>query len=217
MGKRKMWSDDEVKYLVELYIINGLSVSELYHIFNEKYSRTLESIKVKIGKLKLKHTKDQTSQIKSRLFSGERNGMFGKESPMKGLTLKNSQLMRDKSTKLSLSRKEMFRGGRLIGMSGETNPMYGVKAWNNGLTKYDDDRILKYGEKISKIKKEAWLLKSDDEKNEVIIRLNLARAQTNKSTRIENKIEGLLIDNNIIYIKNKRLGLFLLDFYLREV
>jgi very-short-patch-repair endonuclease len=214
---QKLWKTDEENFLRKLYETDGLSVTELYPIFIEKHNRPIEGVKVKIGRLKLKHTKEQIREIKSRLNTGELNGMFGKNSPMKGLTSETSELVKVKSEKTSITRKLKFKSGDLTPMTGITNPMYGSIAWNNGLTKYDDERILNYGKKISKIRKEEWSNKTDIEKKEIILRLNDAMIQTKKPTKIENKIETLLLENDLIYIKNKRYDVFIFDFYLTDV
>jgi very-short-patch-repair endonuclease len=211
---RKYWSEEEVRYLRELYENNGFSVSEIYPLFNSKYNRTLEAISVKIGKLKLKHSKEQTYQIKSRLNSGENNAMFGKVSPLKGKTKENSQIVRIKSEKLAKTRIDMFKSGTLPSLSGENNPMYGSTAWNNGKTKFNDERILKYSEKLSEKAKLNWSKKTDEEKQIIINRLNKAMIQNRKPTIIELKIKDLLIDESIDFIKNHRINNFLVDFYL---
>lgn len=211
---RKLWSKNEVDLLIKLYENDGLSLSEIHPIFNEEYNRTLQSISVKIGKLKLKHSKEQTKNIKIRLNSGELNGMFGKKSPLNGLTKNNSELIKNKSFKISETRKEMFKKGLLPILSGDTNPMYNLKAWNSGLNKNIDERLFNYGKKISIKRKEEWENKSEEEKNKIIIRLSEAMIQTRKPTKIENKIENFLIESKIKYIKNKRFKLFIFDFYL---
>jgi len=212
----KLWLKDEIELLTTLYEKDGLSLSELYPIFSEIYNRTIVGVEVKIGKLKLQHSKKQTSRIKSRLYSGKLNGMFGKTSPLKGLTKENSELIKLKSIKTSITRKEMFKNGELPPIDGENNPMYGAISWNNGLTKYDDVRISEYGKKISEIRKKEWSEKTEEEKNKVILRLNEAMIQVSKPTKIENKIEDLLKQTNISYVKNKRFGRFILDFYIPE-
>ena len=55
---RKCWTDKEVELLVKLYEKDGLSLSELYPIFNKEFNRTLQSVNIKIVKLKLKHSKE---------------------------------------------------------------------------------------------------------------------------------------------------------------
>lgn len=213
---QKLWKHEEEELLKKLYEIDGLSAIELYPFFIEKYNRPFNGVKVKIGRLKLRHTKEQIKNIKSRLNKGELNGMFGKQSPMKGLTSKTSEIIRIKSEKLSKKRKELFISGVLKPMSGSTNPMFGSIPWNYGLTKYDDDRIFKIGLKISENKKIEWENKTDEEKRLIITRLNDAMIQTKKPTKIENKIECFLKDNDIKYIKNKRFDVFIFDFYLND-
>jgi very-short-patch-repair endonuclease len=213
---QKLWKKEEIDLLVRLYEIDGLSVTELFPLFNEKYNRPIIGLQVKIGRLKLRHSKEQIKAIKSRLNSGELNGMFGKKSPMKGLTSETSEIVRIKSDKTSKTRKEMFKNGELQPLTGSTNPMYGSISWNNGLNKYMDKRIFNYGEKISKIKKKEWENKTDNEKRETILRLNNAMIQTKKPTKIEDKIENFLKENEVKYIKNKRYDLFIFDFYLLE-
>ena len=211
---RTFWSKEEIEILINLYEKEGLSVSELYPIFFELYKRTLDSVKVKIGKLGLRHTKEQISKLKSRLNSGDLNGMYNKTSPMKGLTKENSELVKIKSEKISKVRLKMFKNGDLIRLSGNTNPMFGSIPWSKGKTKFDDIRLYNSGLKTSKIQKELWLKKSELEKNVVIRRLNDAMIQTKKPTKIELKIESLLNELNINFNKNFRLNNFLVDFYL---
>lgn len=75
---RKMWLDKEINLIKELYLEKGLSANELHPIFNENFNRSKTGIKLKISKLKLRHTKQQIFEIKSRLNCGENNIMFGK-------------------------------------------------------------------------------------------------------------------------------------------
>lgn len=213
---KKLWSEEEKQYLKKLYEEDGLSVSELLPVFNVIYNRPMDGLKVKIGRLKLRHTKEQIKQIKSRLNSGELNGMFGRVSPMNGLTLANSEIVRIKSEKLSKKRKDMFKNGELIPLTGSTNPMYGSIAWNNGLTKHDDDRIFKYGLKISKIKKLEWENKTEEEKSIVINRLNDAMIQNKKPTKIEIKLNKFLNGEGIKFESNHPIKNFRVDFYLKD-
>jgi very-short-patch-repair endonuclease len=211
---QKLWKEEEINLLKVLYEIDGLSLTELYPIFSKIYDRPIEGVKLKINRLKLKHTKEQIKSIKSRLNTGKLNGMFGKKSPMNGLTSETSKIIRDKSIKTSKTRKIKFENGELKPLTGSTNPMFGSISWNNGLTKYTDNRIFEYGKKISEIKKYEWKNKSELEKKEIIIRLNDAMIQTKKPTKIEIKIETFLKENCLIYIKNKRFENFIFDFYL---
>ena len=61
------WSEKEIELLKKLYLKDGLSLIELTPIFNKKYERSDNSIHLKIKRLKLNHSKEQISEIKSRL------------------------------------------------------------------------------------------------------------------------------------------------------
>jgi very-short-patch-repair endonuclease len=211
---RTLWSEEEVKLLFQLYEVQGLSLSELYSEFKSNFNRTIDAVSVKIGKLKLRHTKDQIKMIKSRLNSGIKNGMHSKKSPMNGLTKQNSELIRKKSEKISLTRREMFKNGQLPRLSGTTNPMFGVMAWNKGKNKYSDIRILNSGIKSSKTQKQRWENKTLEEKEIIIQRLNDAMIQVIKPTKIENKIRQFLIKNNLNFQINYPISIFRADFYL---
>ncbi len=211
---RKKWSQKEIEYLKKLYEEEGLSLLELYPFFLKKYDRTTESVKLKIKKLKFKHTKEQTTKIKSRLNIGEKNSMFGKPSPMRGKTKENSEIIRNGAKKLSITKKEMHRLGLLPDINGDKNPMFGVESWNKGKTKYDDCRILKYGINVSIAQKNKWLNKSNEEKDILMKNLHNTVLKNRKPTKIENKIETYVKFLNIDYIKNYRISNFFVDFYL---
>lgn len=213
---RKCWSKEEIDFLTKLYITDGLSVTELYPTFNEKFNRTKTAIQVKIGKLRLKHTEKQISDIKSRIFSGEKNGMYGKSSSLKGLTKETSEMIRMRSEKTSKTRKKMYEDGLLPDLNGKNNPMYGIEAWNKGKNKYIDKRIYEYGLKVSKAKIKWWENLSKNEKEVVIDRLNKVMIQNNKVTKIEKIINDFLVKNDVLFETNKKIGRFYVDFYLAE-
>jgi very-short-patch-repair endonuclease len=212
----KKWNEEEIEYLKELYVIKGLSQIEICPFFNKIYNRTCDSIWIKIKRLKLFHTKDQTRLIKSRLNSGDKNGMFGKTSAMKGLTKDNSVLMRNKSDKLSKTRKKMYKEGRLPDMSGTKNPMFGKKPWCFGLTKETNESLKSIGKKSSINAKNRWNNKTEDEKKEAIKQLNNAMIQTKKPTKIEVAMKSFLDENEIKNKKNYTINNFLVDFYLTD-
>lgn len=88
------------------------------------------------------------------------------------------------------------------------------KSWNNGETKYTDFRILNYGLKISKTKKEQWKLLSIEEQTKIIGHLTLAANCAKKDTKIEIIINNILKSLNINFIKNYRYNKYVFDFYL---
>jgi G:T-mismatch repair DNA endonuclease (very short patch repair protein) len=211
---RIYWTKEEEFKLKYYYEDLGLSLSELYNLLSDDYPhRTKTSVEIKIKKLKLKHTKEQTSAIKSRLYSGEGNGMFGKVGPNKGLTKNNSERIRNSSDKISKTRKEMFKQG-LLSTSGENNGMYGKESWCRGKTKYTDDRLLLSAIKMSISAKKRWFNLSDEGKDKRIGHLSLAANKAKKDTKIEIIIKDKLENMNMNFIKNYRCDRYIFDFYL---
>jgi len=212
---RIYWTKEEEDGLRHYYENLGLSVSEFYTDFIKKYRyRTIESVKIKIVKLKLRHTKEQKFQIKSRLTKGENNGMFGKEGPNKGLTKNNSERIKNSSEKISKTRKEMFKNGLLPSISGENNGMFGKNPWNKGLTKYTNNSLLEAGIKQSKFRKEYWSSLTDEQKDKIIGELSLAANKAKKDTKIEIIVRDILDSLDIKYVKNFKCDRYIFDFYL---
>lgn len=213
---RIYWTKEEEDELRHYYENLGLSVSEFYTDFIKKYPyRTIESLKIKIVKLKLRHTKEQKFQIKSRFTKGENNGMFGKEGPNKGLNKDNSERIKNSSEKMSKTRKKMFKYG-LLSLSGEKNGMFGKDPWNKGLTKYTHNSLLEAGLKQSKFRKEYWESLSDVEKDKIVGDLSLAANKAKKDTKIEIIIKDTLDGLDIKYVKNFRCDRYIFDFYLTD-
>ncbi len=213
---RVYWTKEEEEYLKYYYENLGLAVSELYDDFIEKYPyRTIVSLKLKIVKLKLRHTKEQKSQIKYRLNTGEKNGMFGKEGPNKGLTKDNSERIKKSSKKISKTRKEMFNLG-LLSTSGKKNGMFGKDPWNKGETKYTNNVLLDASLKQSKFRKEYWESLSDEQKTKIVGDLSLAANKARKDTKIEIIVKEVLNKLKINYVKNFRCDKYIFDFYLLD-
>lgn len=211
----RFWTQEEINTLSEYYELMGLSVSEFISEFITKYPhRTETSVKNKIAKLKLKHTKSQISDIKSRLNSGDKNGMYGKEGPNKGLTKYNSERIKNSSKKISKTRKEMSELGLLPSTSGEKNGMFNKKPWNKGETKYTNNSLFEAGLKQSKYRKKYWASLSDDQKNKIIGDLSLAANKARKDTKIEIIVKEVLENLNLNFIKNFKCDRFIFDFYL---
>ena len=214
---RIYWTKEEEEELRYYYENLGLSVSELYNDFIEKYPyRTKTSVEIKIKKLKLKHTKKQTYDIKSRISSGEGNGMFGKIGANKGLNKDNSERIRNAANKISKTRKEMSKQGLLPSTSGENNGMYGKESWSKGKTKYTDDRLVDKNNKKSISAKKRWFSLSDEDKDKRIGYLSLAANKARKDTKIEIVIKDKLENMNINFIKNYKCDRYIFDFYLSD-
>lgn len=214
---RIYWSDAEEEFIKYNYVDLGLSVSELYNNHIKIYPfRTLTSLKIKIKKLKLRHTKEQTSNIKSRLNSGENNGMYGRDAWCKGQTKYTNEKIKTASEKLSITRKQMHIDGKLPDFSGENNPMYGKDGWCKGQTKYTNDILKKAGEKNAISQKERWDSFSEEKQNSIIGRLTLASNKARKDTKIEIIIKDVLDKMELSYIKNHKHSRFVFDFYLTD-
>jgi len=211
---RNFWSEEEVVYLIELYENNGLSLVELYPLFSKKFNRTKTSLEVKIGKLKLKHSKEQISEIKSRLNSGENNAMYGKKGPNKGLNKDNSERIKNAGKKISETRKMMYENGKLEKPKGSKNPMYGKAPWNKGETKYTNKIVMRSSKTMSVSRKEYWNNLSYDEQSKIIGNLSLYANMARKDTKIEMIIKEVLDELKIEYIKNYKVSRYIFDFYL---
>jgi G:T-mismatch repair DNA endonuclease (very short patch repair protein) len=211
---RIYWTKEEESCLKYYYEDLGLSISEFIDDFSKKYpTRTKISVEVKIRKLKLRHTKNQIHDLKSRLNTGEKNGMYGKVGPNNGLKKDNSERILNASKKISETRKKLFKNGTLD-ISGEKNGMYGKESWNKGKTKYTDVRIEKGIKKISISRKNTWNNLSQEEKDIIIGKLSLAANKAKKDTKIEIIIKNILEKMNIKFIKNYSQSRFIFDFYL---
>lgn len=212
---RIYWTEEEVNFLIKNYTEIGMSVSEIYPIHILQYpNRTMTAIRIKIKKLKLRHTKEQTSSIKSRLNSGVGNGMYGKIGPNNGLNKNNCKRIMEASEKISKTRLKMFENGDLVGMIGSNNPMYGKIPWSKGLNKYVDLRLKESGEKIATFQRERWSNLSEDEKNRRIGELALSANKARKDTKIETIVKNNLDLMGIEYMKNFRCDKYVFDFYL---
>lgn len=214
---RTEWEIDEMNFLKDLYVCSGMTLIELYPLFIKKYDRSKASLKVKIKRMKLRHSTDQTKEAKSRLNKGELNGMYGKVGPNKDKNKENSDRIKIASEKISLIRKEKYINGELQKLNGDKNPMFGKTPWNKGLTKYDDVRILNYGLKLSEKAKYRWCLLSEEQKVKRIGDLTECSNKMKKDTKIERIVEDVLRELEINYLKNYKNDRFIFDFYLPDI
>ena len=207
---RKMWSEQEVRYLRELYLLQGLSALKISKILQ----RSKTSTWLKIKRLKLRHAPEQTAKIKSENTSGVNNPAYGKPAWSKGQNKHTNSILKKASIKMSLTKKEMFRTG-LLDLSGSKNGMYGRDAWNKGLTKENCNRIKISGEKGAKTRREKWILLPENEKQRIRKHCAIIGAKCNKKgTSIEIKMGDFLRGINIHYIPNHYWEGFVFDFYL---
>lgn len=214
---RTKWNEEEVNYLKYLYVNKGLVPSEIYPLFKEKFNRSLTSIKIKIKKLKLRHSEKQTNEAKSRINQGELNGMYGKIGPNKDKTKENCERIKLAGEKISKDRLEKISKGEIEKMIGDKNGMYGKSPWNKGLTKYDDDRIFNYGIKLSEVFKHLWNELTEEQKNDRVGFLTKCATMARKDTRIELIMSDVLKELKINNERNYPIGKFIFDFYLTDL
>lgn len=212
----KKWKQDELIVLKRLYEDDGLCCSEISKIMKRPYF----GIRNQIEKQNLIHTKEQEFNVRSRIRIGDKNPMFGKSSPNKGLTKENSSRILEASIKLSNTKKQLYNDGKIEKLYADKNPMFGKKSWNSGLSKETDERILSNSIKNSITQKEKWNNLSEEEKekrrirwgNQVIKALKRKRGKTT----IECKIEKLLNELDIDFQYNYPINKFVVDFYLKK-
>lgn len=214
MNKRKYWTDDEVLQLKNLYLIKGLTSSEIVNILN----RDEVSIKNKIDRLKLHHTPEQITEIKRRLTLGENNPMFGKHSWKQGLTKETNEKIKQSGIKISETRLALSKQGLLPDFSGEKNPMYGKPSWSTGLTKETNETLRKSIEKGIATQKRNWNNLPEEAKDRKRKHCALIGANCKKrKTSIEIIIENLLIEYKIDYLSGYYKDHMVFDFYLPKL
>lgn len=82
-------------------------------------------------------------------------GTHGLQPPpaSKGHTKYDTPSLAETAKKISETRKQMFKDGRIKKRTGEQNPMYGVPAWSRGKTKEDLPQLAIVSKKISATRK----------------------------------------------------------------
>lgn len=205
-----LWKKEEIDTLIELYCSKGLSLSEIVPFI----SRSSKAIKLKIKRLKLRHTPQQTKDIKSRLNMGKNNSMFGKVSPHKGLNKYNCEWIMAASQKLSKSKKDAYANGT-ISTKGKKNGMFGKSTWRKNQTKDNNEKVRLAGMKCSITKKQQWQLLSEEEKNRRRKQWGLQGLKCpKKSTKIEIIIKNILDSKNISYKTQQPIDRWSVDFLL---
>jgi len=208
------WTEEEEKLLIESYLNKGLSFVEIEEL-NILPNRTKISIKLKVKKLKLKHTKEQLRSIKSRLNIGIKNSMYGKDNWCKGKTKNTSTSLKIISEKNSIKQKENFKKG-LIDTRGSKNGMFGKNSWCSGLSKDSNIKIFNACEKSSIIMKEKWNSLSEEEKIKKIGILSKISGFSRKNTLPERIIANVLLELEIEYLKDHHINKFIVDFYIEK-
>jgi hypothetical protein len=193
----RIWTDDELSFLKELFCDKGLSSHEVAKILN----RSSCSVRNKIKRLRLKHTVEQEHIIRHNSLLGKNNGMYQKSGPNKGLTTKNCRRIRLAGKKISKIMKMKYKKG-LINVNGQNNGMFGKKSWCSGKTKENNEILKKAANKSSNSMKRMWHLLPKEEKNRR--RKNWAMQSLKcpkKKTKIEIIVKEILNKLNVIYFE----------------
>lgn len=112
----RTWTPQEDQQLTDLWASDrtGEEVAALLA------GRTPTAIQVRAKRLGLRHTKEQSRSILSKMTQGQRNGMSGKPGPRRGVTLTNEQRAHLREVAL-----DGFLEGRRVPLRGQDNPAFG--------------------------------------------------------------------------------------------
>lgn len=199
----KWWTKEEETLLEELWDSN-LTKEEVASYFP---NRTPSSVKVKAKRLGLRHTPAQTSAILSKKTSGDKNGMWGKPSPRRGVTLS-----KELRKKLSNVAYEGYKRGTRKPLFGEDNPMWGKTGEDNPM--YDKTLPPSAIKTLSRKAKERWKSWPDARKKRKLLQLRegLAKVLEGNPSSIEVKVDSWLQDMGVEYESQKIIDFYIVDF-----
>lgn len=199
---RSSWTDFDEQKLRTLWETDGLSLLEIRRLMP---SRTRMALKVKAGRLGLRHTREQTAQILSRLLSGDQNGMFGKSGPRLGIVM--SDALKEKIRVVALTD---FASGKRVPLTGSMNPMFGKSSPMRGKS-HTDFAKRATGAKVSKF----WAERPEEQKNAHLLALRQGWARWVKlrnPTWIERLVGQWLSDFGASFQAEQTLQYYVVDF-----
>jgi very-short-patch-repair endonuclease len=193
------WKTEELDLLRKLWD-STLTVDEVA----EKIGRSKNSVKVKVTRLGLRHTKEQTRQILSKKTSGERNGMFGKVSPRRGVKL--SEGLR---AKMSVAALEAYAKGTRKPMVGPANPAYGKPSTMRGKNLPESAK-----KTLSEKAKKRWENRAPEWKADKLRQLREGRARLDKDnpSKLELQTEEWLKSLGVEYAPQVVIEFYTVDF-----
>jgi len=171
-----------------------------------RLGRSVDSVKVKAKRLRLRHTPEQTHEILSKRTTGEKNGMFGREGPRRGVKLSKQQkaVLREKM-------RERFRTGQQKPMRGPDNPQYGKPSPMRG-------RHLPASAKtsLSRQAKERWEQRTPAYRDAHLkkMREGWAAWARRGTSKLEGLVRNWLQDAGVEHIYQVRVGFYVVDFLL---
>ena len=200
-GKR--WNTEEIETLRRLWL-SGKSSDEISDLFPE---RTATSIVVKVKRLGLRHTKEQTKAILSRKSSGENNGMFGKQGPRKGVVVSP-----ETRKKISIVARDDFISGKRVRPTGSLNPMFGKPGTRLGAVCEDSTRKL-----LSANASILWGSRSEEYKKAHLLKMRRGWARwvlERRQTWIEKVVEDWLVVFGVFFQSQVVVGFYVVDFLI---
>jgi G:T-mismatch repair DNA endonuclease (very short patch repair protein) len=207
MGNK--WNDEEIIILKEIFSkTNDVDILKYFS------GRTLISIKIKAKRLKLYRTDVIIKQNISISRTGEKNGMFGKTSKIKGKTY--VEFYGDEKSEIIKNKLSNNKLGK-IGLSGNKNGMFGKVPYNKGISPSESIK-----NKIKQGIGNYWHSLSETDLNK---RKNKLREdwliKRNKYIEIdtvpEKITEILLLELNIVYDKKINIGYYNCDFVINDL
>lgn len=197
----KKWTESEKILLTHLWGLT-MTVGEIVAHFPD---RTPTSIRVAAKRLHLRHTKEHTSALLSKLAMGSKNGMFGKQGPRNGVSLSDTERKH-----LSGLAKEGYVLGTRKRRIGKDNHRYGKPGTMLGRTLSDDAKVI-----LSQKAHQRWTFANQEAKDLKIAQLQKGRlAVEGFPTKIEIAVERLLQDMGLSYKTQVPWGYYVVDFVL---
>ncbi len=209
INMRTTWNENEITILENFYPITNDE-----NIVNYFKDRTLTSIKVKAKRLKIYRNNDIKIDNRRNSQSGEKNGMYGKVSKIKGKTyIEVYGDLKSNNIKKILSNNKLGK----VGLAGENNGMFGKTPYNKGISPNDEvkkkikDGIFNYWNNLNEF--DTNIRKNKLREEWIIKRNNYSEIDT-----IPEKItEGLLLKLNIKYEKKINIGYYNCDFVVNNI
>lgn len=133
-----------------------------------------------------------TKEARDLISVRTKEGMNNPETHSK-LSLSASTRPRTPESNLKRSITMQGRSPWCKGLRGIKTSSKGQKAWNKGLTKEMDERVLKYSQNCSQTKKENWLKLTPQEKSDFVRKW---RRATNKRPNLAEQLLDNILQNN---------------------
>ena len=199
----KAWSSQEIDTLVQAWG-KGVSLEDVAALLS---CRSLTSVRVQVKRLHLRHTKEQTRRIMSEKMSGAGNGMFGKPSARRGVTVSE-----DTRERIRKAAKEGFVSGKRKWLAGSENPMFGKPSPMRGKTLPETALLV-----LSRKATIRWAGRSEEFRQAHLVKMRQGWSRwaiSGRPTWIEKEVASWLISAEKIYVSQVVVGFYVVDFLL---